>query len=205
VSKIWLAALAVMSLVFLAGCSSGQASSTASSSPSGSQTQQGQSAGSGTTASGGQTNAPQADSSTSSSSTGRTQQGQSAVGKAVQGQPKNISPQNMRLGKVVSLTGGTVTVAVERGGADTGTDAPYKLTSATQVLKDHSQVSTSGQIPDLGSLGLKSGYYVNLMVNNGNVTSLQFNSNGSQDQGPPPNTYGSQHQGPPPNGTPQGQ
>jgi|GEM_PF-3828165 len=87
------------------------------------------------------------------------------------------------MGKVVSLTGTTVTVSVERGGADVGKNATYNLTAATRVRKDRTAVSTSGQVPGLASLGLKAGYYVTLMVDNGNVVSLQFNSDGSQTRG----------------------
>lgn len=87
------------------------------------------------------------------------------------------------MGKVVSITATTVTVSVERGGADVGKNATYNLIASTRVRKDRTTVSTGGQVPNLASLGLKPGYYVNLMVNNGNVLSLQFNSDGSQMKG----------------------
>jgi len=132
----------------------------------------------------GQANSPSASSPTPTQQGGTTQNGNP------QGHP-NISPQQrqqmqqeLRSGKVVSLTASSVTVAVDRGGADVGTNATYNLTSSTVVRKDRATVSTSGQTPDLASLGLKSGYYATLLVNGGNVISIQFNSDGSQSQRP---------------------
>ena len=123
---------------------------------------------------------------------------QGGTGQNPQGGRGNASPQQrqqflqaLRAGKVVSLTATSVTLNVQRGGADVGTNATYNLTGSTTVRKDRSTVSTSGQVPDLAVLGLKVGFYATLRVNAGNVVSVQFNSDGSQPQGPPHNGNGS--------------
>ena len=98
--------------------------------------------------------------------------------------------QDFRSGKVVTVTATSVTVAIRRGGADVGKNATYNLTGSTVVHKDRSTVSTSGQVPDLASLGLRTGYWAALLVKDGNVVSIQFRSNGAQPQRPPHRNYG---------------
>jgi len=88
--------------------------------------------------------------------------------------------QESRSGKLVSFNGDTVTVAVQAGGADVDKNATYNITQYTNIQKDFTMVSKYGQQPDLGALGIKPGYWVNLLVDNGNVVDLQFNTNGGK-------------------------
>jgi len=97
----------------------------------------------------------------------------------IQQQQEQLQKES-RSGKLVSFNGNTVTVAVDAGGAEVGKNATYNLTQYTNVQKDYAMVSKYGQQPDLGALGVKAGYYVNLLVNSGNVVDLQFNSNGGK-------------------------
>lgn len=90
-----------------------------------------------------------------------------------------------RSGKLVSFDGNAVTVAVATGGADVGKTVTYTLTRYTNVQKDYAVVSKYGEKPDLGALGLKDGYLVNLLVTGGNVVDLQFNSGGGKAPGGP--------------------
>lgn len=156
--KVWLVVIGASLALLLAGCSSGQTNSTAT---------------------------PASPPASNSAAT-PTQQGAAGQsgGQHMSAQQRQQFMQNLRSGKVVSLTATSVTVAVAQGGADVGTNATYNLTSSTVVRKDRSTVSTSGQVPDLASLGLKTGYWAILSVQNNNVTSIQFNSNGAQPQRP---------------------
>ena len=88
--------------------------------------------------------------------------------------------QDTRDGTVEAISPDSITIAVKAGGGDIGKTMSYNLGAYTQVQETDKMVSVLKK-PDLAALGIKKGYWVNMLVSrNGNVLKLQYQPNGEK-------------------------